>query len=182
MDPFYLSGEQKQFLLQYIRNKRYEEKLSLFLLAGILLFLLPMFIIPGYLFLLFQKLYARMDGIDADFTSDSMQVLMTLAGTLAIIVGSAVGIYKIYKKHFGRSSDTGCLKEDAYQLHSGTFSGKSEDEGHYPYFLYDAEGQEYICTQFKDWKRACAGMPILFVTLENGSRYALLLPEEKTDN
>ena len=74
------------------------------------------------------------------------------------------------------------MNHDAYRLHSASFIRKSEDTGKHPYYLYDERGQSCACPDFLAWKHAEPGSQVLYITLQNGTVYAMpVRGEEDTD-
>lgn len=156
----WLTEEQKQIILKYIQDRRYNYMIGMYTLF-FLTFFINLYIFPVW-FRIFHDI--RLDADDFEFLSYG--VFSLIASLIAFLKG--IGII------FGKHSDYDCLKRDQYQLDFCEFSEKLPDTGKHPYYVKDISGTEYICPLFLDYKKAGKGSTLICVTLANGKNYALL--------
>lgn len=91
---------------------------------------------------------------------------------IQIVVYLFMGLGKI----FGPGSDYDRIRRSDYGCHLFTASAKrANDEDKHPYFVTDANGCEYTCVSFLDYKYAEAGTEMIGIELGNGKRYAMQL-------
>ncbi|MBD5142027.1 MAG: hypothetical protein HDT22_00190 [Ruminococcus sp.] len=167
----WLTDKQKNLILKYIQDRRYQYMISMYLAfiltIIILIFDLPYLLITNIIFLDIQSY---------PFVYNTLTVI-TVFGILTVIIAFGMffmGIGKI----FGKNSDYDCMKHDKYRLDFRDFGGKSFDTGKYPYYVENNFYNRYICPIFLDYRNAKQGDTLICVTLNNGKKYALL---EKID-
>ncbi len=153
----WLTPEQKNQLLNYIKDRRYHFMLLLYLALIISVVL------------------------NAVNLADLLTVRMYLILEPHLLVPwvvSTVGFIFLFFHGMGnifwKNSDYDCLKHDNYTLDIREYAGKLPDSGKYPYFVKAADGNSYQCTAFMDWKRAHDGDMLICIELKNGQKYALL--------
>ncbi len=162
----WLLPEQKNQLLEYIKDRRYKLMITMYcsLIASILL-------IPPAVWEFHDIERQIMVRYHSKGDSAGMIILLLLWSAFTFLVNFVRGV----GKDFWKNSDYDCLKHDAYTLDIRECSGKLPDSGKYPYFITDSDGNAYqCCMKFLEWKNLPAGEELLCVTLRNGQKFALL--------
>lgn len=90
---------------------------------------------------------------------------------IQIVVYLFMGLGKI----FGPRSDYDRICRSDYGCQYFTVKAKDENKNKHPYFVTDAQGFDYMCVSFLDYKYAEAGTEMIGITLGNGKRYAMQL-------
>ena len=151
----WLTEEQKNLILKYIQDRRYQYMISMYLAFVltiiILIFDLPQLLITNIIFL-------------------DIQGYLFVYNTLTVITAFGMffmGIGKI----FGKNSDYDCMKHDKYNLDFRDFESKLPDTGKHPYYVEDNFNNRYICPIFLDYRNARPGNTLICVTLNNGKKY-----------
>lgn len=92
-----------------------------------------------------------------------------LGAALMLIVLLIRGLGRI----FGPRSDYDCIRRSEYGCQYFTVRSKDANKNKHPYFVTDAQGFDYICVSFLDYKYAEPGTEMIGITLGNGKRYAI---------
>ena len=173
MTPIYLTEEHREVLMIHIRKRLYEAKISLLFFS--------IFIIP-LLYVCFEGIRLTLQGVRiAERIGSAGMISSILLAVLQLGTYAVMGLLILYGcggKEFIKGSDMDCLKHDAYELEVLPFTRKSEGID-YPYYFYDAMEQKYLCPSYEDWKQVTPETEILFITMKNGHKYAMILDREK---
>jgi len=155
----YLNDEQKDYLIKYMRDRRYGNMLIMWISVlsalGCLVFLF------GYNHKTFLSALADEGGLEC-FSSF---IIFT-----ATFVGEFI---RGFGKTFGYKCDIQCIQQDLYTLDYGNFGYREKDTGKHPYYICDNMGGIYICPRFLDWRNADSESKFLYIKLENGRGYAI---------
>ena len=161
----WLLPEQKNQLLEYIKDRRYKLMITMYCSLIMSLLLFPLAVWD------FKTLDTPVHYLGGQRIVNGSWLLLWIISFLLSIVYFVRGI----GKDFWKNSDYDCLKHDAYTLDIRECSGKLPDSGKYPYFITDSDGNAYqCCMKFLEWKNLPAGEELLCVTLRNGQKFALL--------
>ena len=183
MEQLFLSDEQKHVLEDCIREKRYTRKISLGIAVAVILLLTPLalgMLDTGIRGILGASRPAAAEQFESSADTFQNSVILVCIVVTGLIL-SVISVIKLIHRHFGKGGDLWCVLHDDYKLHTETFSGRSVEKPDIPYHLYDQDKNAYTCARYLDWRQAKDGATILFITLRNGSRYAVALPEEATN-
>lgn len=161
----WLSFEQKEIIMNYIKDRRYTFMMTLYASLVMSVVLAPLAIWdfkmicfpPTVRYLGRRHIYG---------------VILTL--WVIFIALFIVYFFQGIGKTFWKNSDYDCLKHDAYTMDFLECAGKLPDSGKYPYFVTDSVGNAYQCMKFLEWKKIQDGEKFLGVTLKNGHKYALI--------
>lgn len=156
----YLYEEQKQLLLKYIRERRSDDIILLFVTAVI-------FVV---LFIL-SDVAALMTG---SFEMNELQ-----AECILYMILSGLIFIKTFKKNFGKTfgfkCDKQCIENDWYTLTYGNFVYRDKNKNNrHPYYISDQSYDQYICPRFLDWRNATEDTMFIYIKLENGRGYAIV--------
>lgn len=89
------------------------------------------------------------------------------------VVQIVVYLFKGLGRIFGPRSDYDCIRRSEYGCQYFTVKSKDANKNKHPYFVTDAQGYDYICVSFLDYKYAEPGTEMIGITLGNGKRYAI---------
>ncbi len=158
----YLYEEQKQYLIKYIKDKRFMNLMILWF-SGMSIFILVSL-------LLFEAKYCN-------FTEET-QIISELDANVIyyLVIGVIIFILEFikgYGKNFGHNCDIKCIENDLYTLDYRNFGYREKDTGHHPYYICDNLGGTYICPRFLDYRNADSDSKFLYIKLENGRGYAI---------
>lgn len=98
-----------------------------------------------------------------------------------LIVVFAILFCKGFRKTFGRSSDFDCIRRKAFFCGTFRVSQKEPESKKPPFYVQDEMGNRYAVLRFLDYKHCTVKEQMLGVYLDNGSRYALPLTEEASE-
>lgn len=155
----YLYEKQKQFLLKYIRKRRSYNIISL--LATAILFI-------------YELLLLTSDTIMKD--SFEMKCAVIYHSVILVMSGFAFiwTFIDSFGKTFGYRCDKKCIENDWYTITCGKFVCHDKNSHNKPpYCIRDKSYNQYICPHFVDWKYATEDTMFIYITLENGSGYAI---------
>lgn len=171
MDPLFLTDEQKQTLVKYIKERRYV--LISALATGMLLLIVN---IP---LLIWDISDVQDDGfLHYERTARGGHFTGTFAIVWCIIALIWLFVFlRNYGVKYGIGCDLQCVRHDEYTLSVAPAFRKSENELKPPFYFYDDE-RRYATPNFIAWKKADLHSRILYITLKNNRGYALVLPEE----
>ncbi len=163
----YLYHEQKEFLLKYIRDRRFKNIIIMWTCAVIILFYIIMFLFSFYMNEMELVKALAQEGIAEGF------IYFILA--VCIFGQEFIGGFG---KTFGYRCDINCIQNDLYMLEYGNFGYREKDKGKHPYYICDNMGSIYICPRFLDYRNADTESKFLYIKLENGRNYAILDEEQ----
>ena len=154
----YLYEEQKQFLLKYIRERRSNDIIKLWISA--IIFIIMFMLI---------KMNILMTG---SFASESnVDCLFYMFVSVFVFIKTFI---KNFGKTFGFGCDKKCIENDWYTITSGKFVYRDKNtKNKHPYFISDQSYNQYICPRFLDWRNATEDTTFIYIKLENGRNYAI---------
>ncbi|MDE6781318.1 MAG: hypothetical protein K2J40_07665 [Ruminococcus sp.] len=156
----YLYEEQKQLLLKYIREKRFNKIKSLFIIALVFI----------YEFLLLNSDTAMTDSFEMKFAVLYHSVIIVMSG-FAFIIAFING----FGKTFGFRCDKKCIENNWYTITSGKFVCRDENPHNKPpYYISDKSYNQYICPKYLDWRNATEDTTFIYIKLKNGRNYAIV--------
>ena len=160
----YLTPEQKEIIMKYIKDRRDPFMMTLYFSAVMSVLLAPL---------------ARWDFKMLCYAPVTLHGRSRAYGIISTFWIISVFLFIVYfvrgiGKIFWKNSDYDCLKHDDYTLDLMECAGKLPDSGKYPYFVTDSIGNAYQCTKFLEWRNIQNGEHFLAVTLKNGQKFALL--------
>ena len=155
----YLYEEQKQFLLKYIRERRSDAIMRLWVAV----------IIFAIMFMLIKT--------DVSM-SDSFTINELNAECILYMVVSGLTFIKIFINNFGKTfgyrCDKKCIENDLYTITCGKFVYRDKNpHNKHPYYISDKSYNQYICPRFLEWRNADENTMFLYIRLENGRGYAI---------
>lgn len=155
----YLYEEQKQFLLKYIRERRSDAIMRLWVAV----------IIFAIMFMLIKT--------DVSM-SDSFTINELNAECILYMVVSGLTFIKIFINNFGKTfgyrCDKKCIENDLYTITCGKFVYRDKNpHNKHPYYISDKSYNQYICPRFLDWRNAHEDTMFIYIKLENGRNYAI---------
>lgn len=155
----YLYEEQKQFLLEYIRERCSNIIITLWTAAIIFSFML---LLIGYDILM-----------EGSFTLTELT-----ANCLVYMLMSGLVFVKTFVCNFGKTfgygCDKKCIENDWYTLDYGNFVYRDKNTANkHPYHISDKSYNQYICPRFLDWRNATEDTMFLYIKLDNGRNYAI---------
>ncbi len=157
----YLYQEQKDFLLKYMRDRRYKNMIIMWTSAVIILGYMGLFLLSWH----------KMTFIEAVAQEGIVEGFLYFIIAVFAFGGEFI---RGFGKTFGYKCDIRCIQNDLYTLEYGDFGYREKDTGKHPYYICDNRGGIYICPRFLDYRNADTGSKFLYIKLENGRGYAVL--------
>lgn len=156
-----LTEEQYEKTRKFIQDQRSTFMVAYYFFLGASLLLLPLAAIESYLDL------------------DSIRTGRRRYSATGLCFGSVIMLilllFRGLGKTFGPRSDYDCIRRSDYGCQYFTVKSKDENKNKHPYFVTDAQGFDYTCISFLDYKYAEPGTEMIGVVLGNGKRYAMQL-------
>jgi len=157
----YLNDEQKDYLIKYMRDRRFGNMLVMWTSAVFISVYIGMFLLLCHDITFIQALAQKgiADGV----------IYFIIA-----VSAFAREFIRGFGKTFGHRCDIRCIQNDLYTLEYGNFGYRDKNpHNKHPYYISDKSYNKYICPRFLDWRNADSGSKFLYIKLENGRGYAI---------
>lgn len=156
-----LTEEQYEKTRKFIQEQRGTFMVAYYFFLGASLLLLPLAVAESFL------------GIDrVRFRRRHYSATGLCFGSVIMLI---VLLFRGLGKIFGPGSDYDRICRSDYACKYFTVKSKDANKNKHPYFVTDAEGYDYTCVSFLDYKFAEAGTEMIGIELGNGKRYAMQL-------
>ncbi len=155
-----LSEQLEETLGKYIADRRYKHMMTMYLSGIVGIGLIP-FAVWELEDIRAHRLYHRRN-------RESVLILCII-----FLVTFLVLFIKGIGSVFGRGSDFDCVKHQKYRFGTFRVGGKRSDSGQHPYYVCDADGNEFCCPVYLDYKKVNFGDTMICVLLDNGKAYAM---------
>ncbi|MBQ5335371.1 MAG: hypothetical protein J6Z45_05425 [Oscillospiraceae bacterium] len=160
-----ITENQRRELLKYLEDRR-GSYLAKTVVCGAALLITTMLSLPVYFGILDRRAVSYTPrGSFRTYRVAYAPPVLLFAFIVLLIYG--------FGRYYGPTSPISRVRRCDYTCARIIVSGKSPDNGKYPYYVYDSNGVKYCCPVYLDYRDAAPGSTMIGAAVSSGRRYAM---------